>query len=111
MGLIDGQDKFMQEVAQALEHYYANNSTFAAMGAEMMKIDRETGDIAMETINFVILNPLTFKILAPVLPILHEESARAIFLEVLEETMKRIGQMPDDDVELGHEPTADHPPE
>ena len=110
MSLIDGQAKFMQQLSEALEHYYMNNSTFAAMGAEMMKIDRETGDIAMETINFVILNPLTFKILAPVLPILHEESARAIFLEVLEETMKRIGQMPDDGVDLGHEPGTDTNP-
>lgn len=111
MGIVDGFDKLARELSSVFDHYYEQNSTFAAVKAEMMKINRENGDISMEEVWLVLLNPATMRILAPVLPILHEESARAIFLEVLEKTLERITPTPDDGVDLEHEPPADTDPE
>lgn len=86
--------KYLEE---AFDRFYANGSTYAALSTEMMKREKATGDISMETVCLVLLNPVAFGCLSKVLPLLHRPDMRAVMLDVLQETMDRMKAQEDNE--------------
>ena len=89
------------QIAEMLEKtfqlYYENNSTYSYMTTEVMKVDKKTGEISIETIKVVLLNPVAFESLSKVLPLLHRPEMRAILIDVLQETLDRLEAEQDED--------------
>ena len=82
---------------QTFDRFYASGSAYASMFSEMMKVERSTGDISMETVCIVLLNPVAFECLNKVLPLLHRPDMRKVMLDVLEETIGRMEAQEDND--------------
>lgn len=78
------------KLKEAFQTYYKNNSTYSYMTADIMKVDDDTGDIAIDVVKIVVLNPVAFDSLHKLLPLLHEPTARAILADVMEETVERL---------------------
>lgn len=91
--MTSGESDFTQiaeKLRETFQLYYQNNSTYSYMSADVMKVEKETGDISIETIKVVLLNPIAFDTLSKVLPLLHEPAMRAILMDVLQETLDRL---------------------
>ena len=71
----------------AFQRYY--NLGHAMVAVEMMKRDRKTGDVSMETVNIVLLDPTSYKLLHAILPLLHNAEMQEHLLTVLDETIAR----------------------
>ena len=79
-----------EKLRETFQLYYQNNSTYSYMTADVMKVEQETGDISIETLKVVVLNPTAFDTLNKLLPLLHEPAARAILTDVMQETLDRL---------------------
>lgn len=94
----------VEELTAAFEIYYATNSSPSAMSTEVMKIDQETGDIAMDRIWLVLLHPTAYECLRELLPFLHQNETRAILADVVQEVLDRLE---DGEQNAGRLPTED----
>lgn len=79
----------------AYQDYFRKGSTYSVIRTEVMKVSRETGDLAIEEVSVVLLNPAMYEILKPILPILHEPQARQVWIHVLEKTLAELGKSKD----------------
>jgi len=68
--------------------YCANNSTWAQLPVDLMTREHATGEIAYHTIHMVVLHPVLFGFLKPILTILSDPEQRAHFLEIIEKALK-----------------------
>jgi hypothetical protein len=79
----------------AYRDYFKKGGTYSVISTDLMKVSNETGDLTVEQVYVVLLNPATYEILKPVLPILHEPEARQVWLHVLEETLAQLDKLKD----------------
>ena len=76
----------------AYQDYFRKGSTYSVIKTEIMKVSHETGDVFMEDVSVVLLNPAMYEILKPILPILHEPQARQVWIHVMEKTLAELGK-------------------
>jgi hypothetical protein len=89
-------------VQVCLDHFLDTGSQYSYSHVELMKQEKTTGEISMETVFILMLNEQNFKYLKPILPHVNNDEFRTVWLEVLEETVKRLGKLED---------PVDNPPE
>lgn len=91
--------KLLPLLDEAFQRYY--NLGHAVVNVEMMKCHRETGDLSMETVSIVLLDPVSYKFLSALIPFLHTPTMQEHLLVVLEEVLARAKKDEDVDPEPG----------
>ena len=87
--------KLMPLLDEAFQRYY--NLGHAVMSVELMKRHRETGDLSMETINIVLLDPTSYKFLSALIPFLQTKTMQEHLIVVIEEVLARAKKDQDTD--------------
>lgn len=95
--MTDGSDysNLMPHLHEAFQRYY--NLGHAAFVVEMMKCSKETGDISMETINIVLLDPTSYKFLSALIPFLQTKVMQEHLVTIIEEMLAREQKGEDSD--------------
>lgn len=87
----------LPHLADAFQRYY--NLGHAVVSVEMMKCAKDTGDMSMETVNIVLLDPTSYQCLRAMIPLLHEPSMQRNLLAVIDEVIARSEKDQDSDPE------------
>lgn len=94
---LDGSDftALLPQLGAAFEYYHHHHH--ASIGVEIMKLNKETDEMSMETVHIALLCPAAHETLRKLLPIMHKAETRAILLDVLQETTERMEAQEDDE--------------
>jgi hypothetical protein len=80
-----------EQLSLTLNEYLDNDSTFAAMGMEIMVQQKGQSDsMNIQEVSIVLLNPKSYEALRHVLPLMHRQDTRRILSEVILEVCARI---------------------
>ena len=82
---------------EAFQRYY--NLGHAMVSVEMLKRNRTTDEMSMETVNIILLDPVSYKFLSAMIPLLHNKQMQGHLLAVMEETLARAKKDQDSDPE------------
>ena len=78
----------LPQLGAAFQHYHHTN--YSALGVEIMKLNKETDEMSMETVHIVLLNPLAYESLSELLPLMHNPKTRALLMDVMQEVLDRL---------------------
>ena len=93
-----------EKLEQLFKHYYATGGAYAHMRAELMNINRDTGEMFMDSVYITLLNAPAFEVLSQMLPLLHKPEMRAVLVDIMQETLERLEAKED---ESGRSTTQD----
>ncbi len=99
--MTDGSDysDLLPHLHDAFQRYY--NTGQGVVSVEMMKSDRGSGEMSMETVHIALMNSMSYAFYKSVIPLLHDPTMQAHLLAVIEETLARAKEDEDSDPEPG----------